>query len=86
MATYSSIRAWKISWTMEPGGLQSKEMQRVGLKRLSTHREGGKPSYCRRPTHPLTSNKMAKVQSVPLNPGKVFFFKFVQNSFLFTFT
>ena len=23
MATYSSILAWKISWTEEPGGLQS---------------------------------------------------------------
>ena len=34
MATYSSILAWKISWTEEPGGLQS-----VGLQswtRLST--------------------------------------------------
>ena len=23
MATHSSIRAWRIPWTMEPGGLQS---------------------------------------------------------------
>ena len=30
MATYSSILAWKISWTGEPGGLQSMESQRVG--------------------------------------------------------
>ena len=26
MATHSSIPAWKISWTEEPGGLQSKEL------------------------------------------------------------
>ena len=26
----SSILAWKISWTEEPGGLQSIESQRVG--------------------------------------------------------
>ena len=32
MATRSSLLAWRISWTEEPGGLR-----RVGLKRLSTH-------------------------------------------------
>ena len=30
MATHSSIPAWKISWTEEPGGLQSMGSQRVG--------------------------------------------------------
>ena len=30
MATYSSIPAWKIPWTEEPGGLQSLGLQRVG--------------------------------------------------------
>ena len=30
MATHSSILAWKIPWTEEPGGLQSKGFQRVG--------------------------------------------------------
>ena len=30
MATYSSILAWKIPWTEEPGELQSKGSQRVG--------------------------------------------------------
>ena len=29
MATYSSILAWKIPWTEEPGGLQSMGSQRV---------------------------------------------------------
>ena len=29
MATHSSIFAWKISWTEEPGGLQSMGSQRV---------------------------------------------------------
>ena len=29
-ATYSSILAWRIPWTEEPGGLQSMESQRVG--------------------------------------------------------
>ena len=30
MATHSCILAWKISWTEEPGGLQSMGSQRVG--------------------------------------------------------
>ena len=28
-ATHSSIRAWEIPWTEEPGGLQSMGLQRV---------------------------------------------------------
>jgi len=31
VATHSSILAWRIPWTEEPGGLQSFRMQRVGL-------------------------------------------------------
>ena len=30
VATHSSILAWKIQWTEEPGGLQSKGSQRAG--------------------------------------------------------
>ena len=29
IATHSSIIAWRIPWTLEPGGLQSIESQRV---------------------------------------------------------
>ena len=29
MATYTSILAWEIPWTEEPGGLQSMGLQRV---------------------------------------------------------
>ena len=29
MATHSSILAWRISWTEEPGGVQSMGLQRV---------------------------------------------------------
>ena len=28
IATHSSILAWRVSWTEEPGGLQSMESQR----------------------------------------------------------
>ena len=30
MATHSSVLAWEITWTEEPGGLQSIASQRVG--------------------------------------------------------
>ena len=30
MATCSSILAWRVAWTEEPGGLQSMGLQRVG--------------------------------------------------------
>ena len=33
MATHSSILAWKISWTEEPGGLKESDM----TEQLSTH-------------------------------------------------
>ena len=32
MATHSSILAWRIPWTEEPGGLQSTGLQRVRHK------------------------------------------------------
>ena len=39
MVTHSSILAWKIPWTEEPGGLQSVGSQRVTQK-LSVHMHG----------------------------------------------
>ena len=40
MATHSSFLAWEISWTEEPGRLQSMESEsRMWLKWLSTHGE-----------------------------------------------
>ena len=30
MATHSSILAWRIPWTEEPGGPQSRGLQRTG--------------------------------------------------------
>ena len=35
MATHSSINAWRIPWTEEPGGLQP-----IGLQRARQHRSG----------------------------------------------
>ena len=36
MATHSSILAWRIPWTEEPGGLQSLGSQRVGHRATMT--------------------------------------------------
>ena len=39
MATHSSILAWKIIWTEDPGGLQSMKFQSwIQLKGLNLHR------------------------------------------------
>ena len=35
MATHSSIVAWRIPWTDEPGGLQSTGLQRVGQTEMT---------------------------------------------------
>jgi len=37
IATHSSILACRISWTEEPGGLQSVESQRVGHNRATNY-------------------------------------------------
>ena len=37
VATHSSTLAWNISWTEEPGRLQSTGSQRVGHNSVTTH-------------------------------------------------
>ena len=37
MATHSSILAWEIPWTEEPGGLQCMGLQRVGHDLATEH-------------------------------------------------
>ena len=49
MATHSSILAWKIPWTEEPGGLQSIGSQRVGHDYMTEQEELGERE--RRGTH-----------------------------------
>ena len=43
MATHSSILAWEIPWTEEPGGLQSMESQRVGHDLATEQRQQASP-------------------------------------------
>ena len=47
-ATHSSILAWRISWTEEPGGLQTTGLQRVGHHWAHTQ----PPSDCERVAPP----------------------------------
>ena len=39
MTTHSSILAWKIPWTEEPGGLLSIGLQRVGVQMTVTKQQ-----------------------------------------------
>jgi len=42
LATYSSILAWRITWTEEPGGLQSMGLQRGGHYCVTEHSDHDK--------------------------------------------
>ena len=44
MATHSSILAWRIPWTEEPGGLQSMGSQRVGYNLVTQQQQQHKIS------------------------------------------
>ena len=46
MATHSSILAWEISWTGEPGRLQSMGSQRVGYDLATKHTHSCYDSDC----------------------------------------
>ena len=41
MTTHSTILAWEIPWTEEPGRLQSEESRRVGQNRSDSKHAGG---------------------------------------------
>ena len=45
MVTHSSVLAWEIPWTEEPGGLQSMGSQRVGHD-LATKQQQQQGYYC----------------------------------------
>ena len=52
MATHSSVLAWRIPWTEEPGGVHGVPESRIQLTSLSTHthrvqgpRAGAKPAF-----------------------------------------
>ena len=61
MATHSSILAWRIPWTEEPGGLQSMGSQRVGHD-LATKRQ--------QQIHAYTHTRVCKISGVMVS-GRV---------------
>ena len=67
MATHSSILAWEISWTVEPGGLQSMGCQRV---RYDWATECGR-AHTHTHTHTHTSERwnMLKMEKGNTNDG-----------------
>ena len=46
LATHSSILAWEISWTEEPGRLQSMELQKSDTTEKLNHHHHHKYSAC----------------------------------------
>ena len=45
MATHSSILAWEIPWTEEPGGLHSMKFWRVEHDRVTEHKHAHTPTH-----------------------------------------
>ena len=65
MATYSSILAWRIPWTGEPGRLQSMGSQRAGHNSVTKHSLGGPMTedWC-----PCSQKKVSLASAKPLIP------------------
>ena len=51
MVTHSSIPAWEIPWTEEPGGIQFMELQRIGHNRTTKHTALEEYVYLKRVFH-----------------------------------
>ena len=45
IAAHSSILAWEILWTEDPGGLQSMGLQRVGHDSVAKQQQNTVPEY-----------------------------------------
>ena len=59
MATHSSILAWKIPCTEEPGGLPSKGSQRVGHSWMTKHTRGTSHFYSWFKTQPTATSSIS---------------------------
>ena len=66
-ATHFSILAWRISWTEEPGRLQSMESQRVGHNWVTHFQSRLQTSPCQL-QHPLEGDSiLISVKAFPFN-------------------
>ena len=75
MATHSSILAWKIPQTEEPGGLQSMGLQRVGHDLATKQQQKSDDPYLylftwgnKSPGHITEKKKLLKYLHVYVNP------------------
>ena len=57
MAPHSSILAWKVPWTEDPGGLQSMGSQRVGHDWAYAHTHTHTHTRTHAHTHPDTESE-----------------------------
>ena len=64
MATHSSILAWRIPWTEEPGGLRSIGLQRVGHAGIAPAAQMSISLYPLRILEPWPSNCKKKYSEV----------------------
>ena len=53
MATHSSILAWEIPWTEDPGGLQSMGLQKSWTQRLTNNNPQDGPCFIASPGPPV---------------------------------
>ena len=73
MATHSSIRAWEIPWTEEPGGLQSKGSQEsVTAERLNNNNNIPIAApWSRRGHAVMTASTAPSMNNAVINSGKL---------------
>ena len=73
MATHSSILAWEIPWTEQPGGLQSMGLQRVGHDWAHTDTRSIIPPYKGKSIVPCCKNIMPSLEARHKKPHIVWF-------------
>ena len=71
MATHSSILAWRILWTEEPGGPQSMGLLRIGLNWACTHAHLIKTVVCQLKAYTRKSHIRSKAVFVLLHMTKL---------------
>ena len=66
MATHSSILAWEIPWTEEPGGLQTMGLQKVTQDLATEQQWPQRPSWSSSGFPPLKTSNIAENRRQPL--------------------
>ena len=73
MTTHSSILAWRIPWTEEPGGLQSIGLQRIGHdgSDLAQHTCKAEREVKGETGSSLLTSQLASYFSVPISSARI---------------